>query len=266
MDYIPTKEYSRFRRTLRVVNRVSKQLIAEKRAALLAESTSSRDIFSVLGAPCPSPLLFCSLNVAAVQANVSQDPKARLSDEELVAQMASLVLAGHITTATTLTWLFHELSCHQGYQAKMREEISQARVRLRERGVDDFGMEELEGMPLVLAAVKVRAVVTFVCLLLIRRVYRKLCAIILLYTTYSAMRSRTMWYPSRHRLDRHLGSTPPKFPLELVSTSFSLFARTSGKDVPQYHLLVYQCRFSGCLRSGEKMQTSGTRCVSSTVA
>ncbi|KIP05242.1 hypothetical protein PHLGIDRAFT_163819 [Phlebiopsis gigantea 11061_1 CR5-6] len=137
MDYIPTREYNRFRRTLRVVNGVSKQLVEEKKAALLTESRSSRDIFSVL-----------------VQANVSQDPKGRLTDEELVAQMATLVLAGHITTATTLTFLFHELSCHQEYQHKMREEIVQARARLRERGAEDFSMEELEGMPLVSAAVK----------------------------------------------------------------------------------------------------------------
>ena len=90
-----------------------------------------------------------------MQANVSQDSKARLSDEELIAQMATLVLAGHITTATTLTWLLYELSQHKDYQVKMREEIVQARVRLRERGLDDFGMEELEDMPLVSAALKV---------------------------------------------------------------------------------------------------------------
>lgn len=49
VHYIPTKEYTRFRRCKLVVDKVSKQLVDEKREALLAESKSNRDIFSVLG-------------------------------------------------------------------------------------------------------------------------------------------------------------------------------------------------------------------------
>lgn len=49
MRYIPTKEDKRFRRCRKVIDRVSQQLIDEKREALLAESKSNQDIFSVLG-------------------------------------------------------------------------------------------------------------------------------------------------------------------------------------------------------------------------
>lgn len=96
-----------------------------------------------------------SLSCTAVRANVSQDPKSRLSDEELVAQMATLVLAGHITTATTLTWMVYELARNQEYQNKMREEVVAARSRLRERGTQDFSVEDLESMPLISSCLKV---------------------------------------------------------------------------------------------------------------
>lgn len=69
--------------------------------------------------------------------------------------MATLVFAGHITTATTLTWMLHELALHPAYQAKIRQEIAEARIRLRERGADDFSMDELENLTFVAAALKV---------------------------------------------------------------------------------------------------------------
>ncbi|GJE93558.1 cytochrome P450 [Phanerochaete sordida] len=137
IQHVPTREFMRFHRCKVVVDRVSQRLINEKREAVLAESQSSRDIFSVL-----------------VRANVSTNPKSRLSDEELVSQMATLVLAGHVTTSTTLTWLLYELASHQDFQTKMREEIAAARSRLQERGEVDFSIEDLEGMPLTTSCLK----------------------------------------------------------------------------------------------------------------
>lgn len=87
---------------------------------------------------------------------MSEDPKSRLSDEELVAQMATLILAGHATTASTLTWMVYELARNQDYQNKMREEIVAARSRLHEHGAQDSSVEDLEGMPLVSSCLKVR--------------------------------------------------------------------------------------------------------------
>lgn len=49
VNYIPSREYDRFRKCKDVVDRVSQQLIDEKREALMADSKSNRDIFSVLG-------------------------------------------------------------------------------------------------------------------------------------------------------------------------------------------------------------------------
>ena len=50
VDYIPTKEYTRFRRTTKIINKVSKQLIDEKTDALLAGDMTGKDAMSILGA------------------------------------------------------------------------------------------------------------------------------------------------------------------------------------------------------------------------
>ena len=91
-----------------------------------------------------------------VQANASEDPAYALSDVEMISQMATLTLAGHETTANTLTWTLWELAKHPEWQDKMRVEIADWRAKLAERGPGlDFGMEELEGMPVLNAVMKV---------------------------------------------------------------------------------------------------------------
>ncbi|GJE88905.1 cytochrome P450 [Phanerochaete sordida] len=135
--FIPTREYTRFRHTLNVINKVSKSLIDQKAADLLAGDKTSKDVMSVL-----------------VRANASEDPRARLSEEEMVSQMATLTLAGHETTASTLTWLLYELARHPEYQQKMRDELAAKRAELHARGEPDFSMDDLEGMPYLHAALK----------------------------------------------------------------------------------------------------------------
>ncbi|KIJ33858.1 hypothetical protein M422DRAFT_264149 [Sphaerobolus stellatus SS14] len=53
---------------------------------------------------------------------------ATISTEDLVAQLTTLLLAGHETTASTMNWLFYELSRHPDIQIKLRKEII-ARIR-----------------------------------------------------------------------------------------------------------------------------------------
>lgn len=49
-----------------------------------------------------------------------------LSDDEIVAQMATFVVAGHETTATVLGWVVHELVQNPAVQTRLREELEQA--------------------------------------------------------------------------------------------------------------------------------------------
>ena len=73
----------------------------------------------------------------------------------MVSQMAALMLAGHETTANTITWLLWELAKHPEFQDKLRAEIVQKRSEVIARGDADLTMEELESMQFLQAAMKV---------------------------------------------------------------------------------------------------------------
>jgi len=59
----------------------------------------------------------------SMMAAILKAENGQLSEEEIVAQLNTLILAAYETTATLLTWCFHELSMHPNIQAKLREEL-----------------------------------------------------------------------------------------------------------------------------------------------
>jgi len=89
-----------------------------------------------------------------VRANSNQDAKHVMTNDELVSQMTTLMLAGHETTASSMNWLLWELSKDLEYQALCREEIAHVRAEVIARGDDDFSMTDLENMPHVTAIIK----------------------------------------------------------------------------------------------------------------
>lgn len=114
---IPTKNRGFMKKNMGVMNRIGSQLLAEKKQALLSsakgshidkESMSDRDILSVL-----------------VRANMATDiPESlRLSDEEVLAQIPTFLLAGHETTATSTLWALHSLSLDVDFQDRLRAEL-----------------------------------------------------------------------------------------------------------------------------------------------
>ncbi|KAI9066918.1 cytochrome P450 [Trametes sanguinea] len=138
VKYVPTKDHIRFRRTLNVINDFARELIEQKTEAVLAgKNENKKDIMSIL-----------------VKANASENPKSRLSDEEMISQMATFLLAGHETTANSMTWMLYELARHPDYQAKMRDEVQAVRARVTERGDSDFSISDLDSMTYVQAAMK----------------------------------------------------------------------------------------------------------------
>ena len=90
-----------------------------------------------------------------MRANASEDPKTKLDDEEMIAQMATFILAGHETTAATLNWIFYELAKNPEFQEKLRTEIALKRAEVQARGDADFTMDDLESMPYLQATIKV---------------------------------------------------------------------------------------------------------------
>lgn len=160
--HIPTREYARIKYTVDIFNKYSKRLIAQKSAAM-ASDIRNKDVMSVLGErSTPGNSWQYSgvtlLTLWAVRANASEDPRSKLSEEEMVSQMSAFTLAGHETTANTITWMLWELSKHPDYQDKMRAEIRQKRTEATARGDADFTIEDLESMEYLQAAIKVRCV------------------------------------------------------------------------------------------------------------
>ena len=73
----------------------------------------------------------------------------------MLAEMHSLTVAGHETTSNTLTWMLYELARHPEYQARVRAEIRAARAAVVDRGESAFTMDDLDGMKVTLAVIKV---------------------------------------------------------------------------------------------------------------
>ena len=94
----------------------------------------------------------------AVKANKSEKAHTQLKEEEVLAQMHHLTAAAQETTAGTLSWMLYELAKHPEYQTKIRNEVRAARAAVRARGDADFTIDDLNGMEVVLAAIKVRHV------------------------------------------------------------------------------------------------------------
>ncbi|EKM51868.1 uncharacterized protein PHACADRAFT_262256 [Phanerochaete carnosa HHB-10118-sp] len=134
--HIPTREYRRMQSTLRLFIKYSQRLIAQKSAAL-ASDKSSKDVMSVL-----------------IRANASEDARYKLSDEEMESQMSIMTIAGHETTANTITWMLYELAKHPDYQDKVRAEIALKRAEIIARGDADFSIEDLESLEYLQAAIK----------------------------------------------------------------------------------------------------------------
>jgi cytochrome P450 len=69
--------------------------------------------------------------------------------------VSSLFLAGHETTASTVTWALYELSRHPDFQTKIREEIKVTREQASQRGDHDLSVTDLASMTYLLALTKV---------------------------------------------------------------------------------------------------------------
>ncbi|KAF9107237.1 hypothetical protein BGX29_006923 [Mortierella sp. GBA35] len=94
------------------IDRVSDQIIREKRAQAIATNPSykseGKDLMSILMRANDK---FGSLEVE------------KLTDAELKAQVTTFMAAGHETSSVTAAWMLHALSTHQDVQKKLRQEL-----------------------------------------------------------------------------------------------------------------------------------------------
>ncbi|RPD78489.1 cytochrome P450 [Lentinus tigrinus ALCF2SS1-7] len=138
VQFIPVNPFTRMLNLKNLFTEYGKQILREQRSEVDVEKPSnSRDVMSIL-----------------IKANASADPKTRLTDAELMAEMYTLTLAGHETTSSTLTFLTYELARHPEYQARMRKEIQDRRALAAARGDADFTVEDLDSLSLTVNAIK----------------------------------------------------------------------------------------------------------------
>ncbi|KAK0484070.1 cytochrome P450 [Armillaria novae-zelandiae] len=136
VEKAPIKRLEHLRMSYDLTHQVAKQLLNEKYEAL-AEDKPKRDIMSLL-----------------VKANVSENRKTQLNEEEILGQMHTIMFAGHETTANTLSWTFLELARHPKVQYQLRAEIREKEKVIFTRGDTEFSVQDLDSMPYLTAVVK----------------------------------------------------------------------------------------------------------------
>ncbi|EMD32773.1 hypothetical protein CERSUDRAFT_126579 [Gelatoporia subvermispora B] len=137
MDFLPLKNVRRIRQIRKAFDKEARKLLRDKDEDFASGNEVKKDLMSLL-----------------VRANASENPKNQLSDAEMTAQMGSITIAGHDTTATTLAWLLFELAQSPDWQKRLRDEIRDMRSSVVARGDASFTVEDLDSMTYCMAAIK----------------------------------------------------------------------------------------------------------------
>ncbi|CAK5276988.1 unnamed protein product [Mycena citricolor] len=129
LQYLPLPGWRNTQSGIKTLRSVGAELLhkAKAEARVLGEKDlgSGRDLLSIL-----------------VKANMSADiqDSQRLSDDEVIAQIPTFLLAGHDTSSIALGWALHALSHHPEIQDKLRRELLSI-------DTDTPTMDELNGLP-----------------------------------------------------------------------------------------------------------------------
>ncbi|KAI8974228.1 cytochrome P450 [Trametes punicea] len=117
VEILPQTTAQRLRQLSDTLHAQSVQLVNQKKTALnqgdeglMLQVGEGKDLMSVL-----------------LRANMTAAEEDRLRDEELIAQVSTLVFAATDTTSNALARIFHLLALHPEVQRKLREEIITAR-------------------------------------------------------------------------------------------------------------------------------------------
>ncbi|KAH9975382.1 cytochrome P450 [Lactifluus volemus] len=131
MIYLPTSGLTFLRRHVQLSNRIARRLI---RSRLRGVDNVDKDALTRI-----------------LIANRLEAERWRLTDDELVPQLATLLGAGHETSVTSLGWILLELATHPEEQRKLRDEVRAARTT---EHPNDAGMVNLDVLPLLNAVIK----------------------------------------------------------------------------------------------------------------
>uniref|UniRef100_A0A0W0F7E9 Cytochrome p450 n=1 Tax=Moniliophthora roreri TaxID=221103 RepID=A0A0W0F7E9_MONRR len=87
-----------------------------------------------------------------VKANRAENPRKRLTEDEVLSQMSTLIQAGHHTTGNSLAWIIYEFSRHPEDQEKIFKEIKAIRDKTGNNG--EFMAQDYDSMEWLTVCVK----------------------------------------------------------------------------------------------------------------
>ncbi|KZT65827.1 cytochrome P450 [Daedalea quercina L-15889] len=138
---IPDARSKRIALAQKVMRRIGLQLVAEKKAEILkAINAGEKDDDTLHGR---------DLLTLLIKANMATDiPESqRLSDEDVLAQVPTFLVAGHETTSNATTWCLYALTQAPDVQQRLREELFTV-------STDNPTMDELNALPYLDAVVR----------------------------------------------------------------------------------------------------------------
>ncbi|TCD61631.1 hypothetical protein EIP91_008155 [Steccherinum ochraceum] len=133
-DHLPL--YKLLRKNREVAHKFGKEILASKDAAL-AKGADSHDLLAII-----------------VRSNMSENERSKLTDYEVLSQIRTILLAGHETTSTALSWGLLELAKNPAIQSKLRAEIHAMDNTIKAHGRSSFTVEDLDKMPYTQACLK----------------------------------------------------------------------------------------------------------------
>ncbi|KAI5118123.1 hypothetical protein M0805_008032 [Coniferiporia weirii] len=145
LRFIPTKSGKEEERAQDTMRRIGTGLLKLRKE----NATGDKDIASGLTEETLSELRGRDLLSVLVKANMDTElPDAqRLSDEDVLAQVPTFLVAGHETTSTETMWCLFALSKRQDIQSRLRAELLSVPT-------DELSMEELNALPFLDAVVR----------------------------------------------------------------------------------------------------------------
>ncbi|KAL4242978.1 Cytochrome P450 superfamily protein [Abortiporus biennis] len=121
LSYLPTKRNRMRNQALNDMKRISREIVEEKKAAILKRSKAEKTGHAILKEDFASRDLISLL----IRANMATDipENQRLTDEEVIAQIPTFFIAGHETTSSAVSWALYALSIDPRIQTKLRDEL-----------------------------------------------------------------------------------------------------------------------------------------------
>ncbi|KAI0742833.1 cytochrome P450 [Daedaleopsis nitida] len=143
LNIIPDQRTRRLDYAQAVMRRIGLSLVAEKKAEIMRESKESKEKSTGRDSRARDLL---SLLLKANMANDIPDNQ-RLSDEDVLAQVPTFLVAGHETTSSATTWCLFALTQAPEVQKKLRAELLAVET-------DTPSMDELSELPYLDAVVR----------------------------------------------------------------------------------------------------------------